>query len=253
MDANQDRREFKFMLPYEQGEKFRAFISDIMPVDRGAENGYPVLSEYYDSYDRHSYWQKKWGVGNRRRVRARVYGRNDGTIPPAGFIEIKHKLDGDGVKRRVQCPIQELPLLAQGVIPPSLLQQKSTAANRLLTELEDLLIKGNAKPVVQLRYDRMAYDSGPEGTIRVTIDHNLRCRFGIKPLIADDQDFPHRVIEDEVTLIEIKTIGNVPTWLRNATGKFNLLAQSISKYSLALERYDAKISPHFPKHLNTIP
>jgi hypothetical protein len=251
MDATQDRIEFKFLLPAEEGELFREYVAGILPVDRGAENGYPVISEYYDTPDRHSYWQKQWGVANRRRVRARVYGRNDGLIPPAGFIEIKHKLDGDGVKRRAALPISALGELSLGKIPtPLLAANRSRADQHVVAELEDIIVRGGARPVVQVRYDRMAYDSGPEGTIRVTFDTGLRCRFDLKPLIPDDPDFHLRVVDRDIAVVEVKTIGSVPTWLRIAAGRFQLQAQSMSKYCQSLERFDPAITknplPHQP-------
>jgi hypothetical protein len=243
MDATQDRREFKFLLSAEDGERFREFVSTMVPVDRGAEGGYPVISEYYDTEDRHSYWQKIWGAGNRRRVRARVYGRMDGLVPPAAFIEIKHKLDSDGVKRRAALPIDSLRELSTGKIPTALLESSRSRADRhVVEELKDLVVLGGARPVVQVRYDRMAYDSGPEGTIRVTFDTGLRCRFDLKPLIPDDQDFPLPVVDREIAVVEVKTIGAVPTWLRDGTGKFRLQAQSMSKYCLSLERYDPAVT-----------
>lgn len=254
MDATQDRREFKFLLPAEEGERFREFIATMIPVDRGAEDGYPVLSEYYDTADRHTYWQKQWGVGNRRRVRSRVYGRANGLIPPAGFIEIKHKLDGDGVKRRAALPIASLAELSEGKIPePLLAVGRSKADKHVVEELRDLVILGGARPVVQVRYDRMAYDSGPQGTIRVTFDTKLRCRFELKPLVADDHDFPLRVVDRDVAVVEVKTIGSVPIWLRQATGEFHLHAESMSKYCRALERYDPVVARHPLPSTTTVP
>jgi len=243
MDATQDRREFKFVLPAEEGERFRDFISGEIPVDRGAENGYPVISEYYDTSDRHSYWQKMWGSCNRRRVRARVYGRADALVPPAAFIEIKHKQDSDGVKRRAALPLDSLRELAGGTIPASLLEANRSRADRhVVAELQDLVVREGARPVVQVRYDRMAYDSGPAGTIRVTFDTGLCCRFDLKPLVPDDRDFPLPVMDSESSIIEVKTIGPVPIWLRDATARFRLQVRGMSKYCLALERYDPAIT-----------
>lgn len=243
MNASQDRREFKFVLPAEEGDRFRAHVAGQIPADRGAEDGYPVISEYYDTHDRHSYWQKAWGSTNRRRVRARVYGRADGKVPPAAFIEIKHKLDSDGVKRRASLPLEALGELAAGRIPQTLRDGgRSRAERHVAAELEDLVVRERARPVVQVRYDRMAYDSGPQGSIRVTFDTGLRCRFDLRPLLPDDPDFPLPVMEREVAIIEVKTIGAVPLWLREATAAFRLQVRSMSKYCLSLERYDPVVT-----------
>ena len=246
MDATQDRREFKFLLPACEGEIFREFIAREIPVDRGAEGGYPVISEYFDTADRHSYWQKLWGSSNRRRVRTRVYGRPDGLIPPAAFVEIKHKCGAVGVKRRAALPIESLVELSTGKIPADLLiQGRSRADLHVVAELQDLIIEGGARPVVQVRYDRMAYDSGKDGTIRVTFDTGLRCRFDLQPLKPDDRNFPLHVVDEEIAVVEVKTIGPVPIWLRQATGKFQLQSRSMSKYCNSLERYDSAVA-RFP-------
>lgn len=205
-----------------------------------------MISEYFDTTDRHSYWQKIWGCKNRRRVRARVYGRPDGLIPPAAFIEIKHKSDDVGVKRRAALPIASLVELSCGEIPADLLKPERSRADRhVVEELRDLIIRGGARPVVQVRYDRMAYDSGKDGTIRVTFDSGLRCRFDLRPLVPDDKDFPFPVVDREVAVVEVKTIGPVPLWLREATGKFHLTTLSMSKYCLSLERFDPAVA-RFP-------
>lgn len=242
MDASQDRREFKFLLPVEDGEAFRAFVATQIPADRGAKEGYPVISEYFDTFDRHSYWQKIWGCKNRRRVRTRVYGRPDGDIPPAAFVEIKHKSYDVGVKRRASVPIAELPELSAGRIPPSLLAaDRSKAVRFVVAELQDLIINQGARPVVQVRYDRVAYDHGNDGTIRVTFDTGLRCRLDLQPLTPDDRNFPLPVLDREITVVEVKTIGPVPVWMREAAGKFRLSARSMSKYCNSLERFDFSV------------
>jgi hypothetical protein len=122
---------------------------------------------------------------------------------------------------------------------------RSRADRHVVAELQDLVVEGGARPVVQVRYDRMAYDSGRDGTIRVTFDTGLCCRFDLRPLVPDDRDFPLPVLTEDMAVVEIKTIGPVPIWLRNAAGEFGLHARSMSKYCQSLDRFDAAVS-RFP-------
>ncbi|MCW1922044.1 polyphosphate polymerase domain-containing protein [Luteolibacter arcticus] len=239
MDANQNRREFKFVLPPHLGEVIRQRVGEVMQADRGAEDGYPVLSEYYDTTERTSYWQKQFGVPNRRRVRSRVYGRRDGVIPASAFIEVKHKLDGVTVKRRVPVNLDELEQLSEGIIPISR-ESATPADHRVLAEIADLVNERGSRPVVQIRYHRFAYDSGPEGTIRITFDSDPLCRFRRVPLTPDDPDFELPLLEPGSSIMEVKTIGPVPYWFRNLIGEFNLVPRGFSKYTAALELYEFK-------------
>ena len=242
MDANQNRREFKFVLPPHLGEVIRRRVGEVMAADRGAEDGYPVLSEYFDTTERTSYWQKQFGVPNRRRVRSRVYGRRDGAIPASAFIEVKHKLDGVTVKRRVPVELEELEQLSDGVIPVRH-EFANPADERVLAEINDLVQEQGSRPVVQIRYHRFAYDSGPEGTIRITFDSDPRCRFRRVPLTPDDPDFELPLLEPGSSIMEVKTIGPVPYWFRNLIGEFNLVPRGFSKYTAALELYEFKSRP----------
>jgi len=245
MDANQNRREFKFVLPPHLADLLRARVAEVMVPDRGAEDGYPILSEYFDTDERSSYWQKQFGVENRRRVRSRVYGRRDGAIPPSAFVEVKHKLEGVTVKRRIAVELDELPRLSAGELP----NHKGTPTptdERVMAEIQDLVQTGGSKPVVQIRYHRYAFDSGPEGTIRITFDIDPRCRFRLIPLTPDDPDFELPLLDPGSALMEVKTIGPVPYWFRNLIGEYKLVPRSFSKYTAALEMYEFKGQTRVP-------
>ena len=235
MNADQNRREFKFVLKPGLLDAVRASVGEHLVVDRGATEGYPVISEYFDSIDRDSYWQKVFGVPNRRRVRGRVYGRADGSIPPSAFIEVKHKLDGTTVKRRVTMNMERLHKFSAGTLPETPLKPEE---GRVLAEVHDLVTNGETGPVVQIRYLRYAYDSGPEGLIRVTFDTGLCCRFRLLKLVPDDQDFELPLLEPGASIMEVKTIGAVPSWFRSIIGKFQLSPRGFSKYAAALELYE---------------
>lgn len=235
MNANQNRREFKFVLKPGLLDIVRAAVGEHLVADRGATDGYPVISEYFDTAERNSYWQKVFGVPNRRRVRGRVYGRADGSIPPSAFIEVKHKLDGTTVKRRVTMNMDTLREFSSGKVPDKPLKSDE---NRVLAEVRDLVTHGDTHPVVQIRYLRYAYDSGPEGLIRVTFDTGLCCRFRLRPLTPDDLDFELPLLEPDASIMEVKTIGAVPSWFRAIIGRFGLVPRGFSKYTAALELYE---------------
>jgi hypothetical protein len=239
MDASQNRVEFKFILPCGLGEVMRARVAEMMVPDRGAEDGYPVLSEYFDTNERTSYWQKQFGVPNRRRIRSRVYGRADGLIPASAFIEVKHKLDGVTVKRRVSTELDELIEFSVGKVPNRQLDATATD-DRILAEIDDLLSQGNCRPVVQIRYHRYAFDSGSEGNIRITFDTDPRCRFRQVALTPGDSDFEFPLLEPGASIMEVKTIGCVPYWFRKIAGEYNLIPRGFSKYTSALELYEFK-------------
>jgi hypothetical protein len=236
MDASQNRREYKFVLKPGLETLLRERVSEHLAADIHANDGYPVLSEYFDSPGFATYWQKQLGVPSRRRVRGRLYGRADGSIPATAFIEIKHKLEGTTVKRRVNCGVHDLHVFSGGDLPGDL-ESHSRFEERFIAELEDLVrVQGN-RPIVQLRYHRYAYDSGPDGTIRITFDLGLRCRFQMKPMLPDCQDFDLPLLECGAAIMEVKTIGPVPCWFRNLVGEFRLVPRGFSKYGTALELY----------------
>ncbi len=237
MDAHQNRREFKFVLPPKLVEDVRLKVAGVLKADRDAEGGYPVLSEYFDNGERASYWQKQFGVSNRRRLRSRVYGRSDGATPASAFIEVKHKLDGVTMKRRIPVSLEELERFQEGVIPERGTNTLPGEA-RVIAEICDLMLARGNRPVVQIRYHRFAYDSGPDGTLRITFDQDPRCRFRRLPLTPGDPDFELPLLEPGSSIMEVKTIGPVPYWFRNLIGELKLVPRGFSKYSAALELYE---------------
>src|SRR6478735_5433057 len=100
---------------------------------------YPIVSLYYDNADRDCYWEKVRSVQNRRKFRVRVYGSLDGKLPPTVFIEVKHKQEGRGVKRRVRMSLEEALRVGEGQWP----DMKLTEVDRRTVHeiIEDLVIR----------------------------------------------------------------------------------------------------------------
>lgn len=233
MLATQNRREFKFVLDSETSRGIRARIAQHLQEDIHAVGGYPILSEYFDSGDLHNYWQKKFGVPNRRKLRSRLYGRDHASLPPTAFIEVKHKLDGVTVKRRMPCQIDQL---ASAHYEDLRSEENGGEYESIVREVKEL-VATHGEPVVQIRYDRFAYDSGPDGTIRITFDDNVCCRFDSIALTPGDTNFPLNLLDPGQSIMEVKTIGPVPYWFRTLVGEFRLAPRSFSKYAVAIEKY----------------
>ena len=81
------------MISAAQRDELEVEIGKRMAVDQapGSAGKYPIVSQYYDSPDRDCYWDKARRLKSRRKIRVRMYGSEDAQIPPAAFIEIKHK------------------------------------------------------------------------------------------------------------------------------------------------------------------
>lgn len=238
MLASQNRKEYKFVLDSATAAEIRRRVAENLAEDEHAVGGYPILSEYFDSEDLHNYWQKEFGVPNRRKLRSRLYGRDDATIAPTAFIEVKHKLDGITVKRRLPCDLD----LLDSVHEDGMSEVEEEEGNENVVREVKELVASHGKPAVQIRYDRFAYDSGPEGTIRITFDENVCCRFDRRALTPGDLDFEFNLLEVGQSIMEVKTIGPVPYWFRLLVGELKLVPRGFSKYSAAIRQY--QLSQH---------
>ena len=100
------RTEYKFVISADQRDQLGAEIGTRLEVDQapGNEGRYPIVSQYYDSPERECYWEKIRRLKSRRKIRVRMYGSDRAKIPAAAFVEVKHKLDGVGGKRRLPVP-----------------------------------------------------------------------------------------------------------------------------------------------------
>ena len=156
MLASQNRKEYKFVLTSDTSQKIRQRVEEHLQEDEHAVGGYPILSEYFDSEDLHNYWQKKLGVPNRRKLRTRLYGREDATIPPTAFIEVKHKLNGVTVKRRMMCDLKQLSSVHQN----GLTSENENEDEHIVREVNEL-VESHGKPMVQIRYDRCLLYTSP--------------------------------------------------------------------------------------------
>lgn len=212
-----------------------------LEVDRGpgSEGNYPIVSQYYDSTERDCYWEKIRRLGSRRKIRVRMYGSEKAGIPPAAFVEVKHKLNGEGGKRRLQLPVELAKRFVAGEkeVLREMLPTAGRSARIIINEIFDLVERSGHEPAIQIRYDRCAYTTS-DLNFRITFDSDLVCRSGVHELLPDDSRFSDEILERDKVMMEVKSIGSVPYWFREWAASTKLCRQSFSKYCTALERHD---------------
>ena len=234
------RTEYKFWINAEQYCQWKDEISQRLAVDQNPGNSgdYPILSQYYDTAERDCYWEKQRGFKSRRKIRLRIYGSETAKIPPAGFLEVKHKLQGLGVKRRLPMSIEAAQNFGLGDddVLRGMYDQVPRSGRIIIDEVLGMRAAGH-NPSMQIRYDRNAFSS-PDGKLRITFDNLLRCRPEFPKLLPDDQDFSKFIIAEGESIMEVKSIGAVPYWLRKRAGETGLSRRSFSKYCTSLEKHD---------------
>ncbi len=236
-----DRFEYKFLLTLDQRAALLASLAgQLQPDTQGGSDGrYPIVSLYYDSPDRRCYWDNWRGVPSRRKLRVRVYGSEDGAIAPTSFIEVKHKADGRGVKRRVQTTLSRALALAAGGDDPG---PWNAGETRTLAEVRRLVEHEGFRPACVMRYDRHAFFLNLPGqaaaeALRVTFDHDVAVRFDDLTPRTDDRRFRHMVLPPATCLMEVKGAGAVPFAFAEKLTQLRLSPRNFSKYSEVVRRF----------------
>lgn len=228
----------KFVITGDQYTSLMAATAPYLKKDENADETayYPIVSLYYDNDARDCYFEKLWGYTSRRKLRIRVYGSEDGKLPPTIFVEVKHKQDGRGVKRRVRVPLQEAFRICRGEAPTVPLRDVDISTCNEIKQLVD--VRG-FKPLCAMRYDRHAYaDVNPESDLRVTFDTGIAYRFDNLEVTPDDNRFTSFLLPDGYAIMEVKVTGAVPYWLTKMIGEHHCILQGHSKYNNALEDGD---------------
>lgn len=234
MDAP-DRFEHKFLLGIEAASALRAELGPALQPDTvgGGGGRYPVVSLYYDSPDLHCYWEHWRGVPARRKLRVRIYGTSDGTIPSATFLEIKHKSDGRGGKRRLATTLTEALRLAAGESPRTPL---NPADARVAAEAARLATAEGFRPTAVMRYERQAFslESPDAAPLRITFDEDVRVRLDDLSLRTDDRAFVHPVFAPGSCVLEVKGERAVPAAFAALLARRRIYHRQISKYAEGL-------------------
>jgi hypothetical protein len=232
------RFEFKFLISAHQRDAiFATFNGDLRPDTNGSSGGvYPIVSLYYDTPDRRCYWEAWRGVPSRRKLRVRIYGSSDGGIPPTSFVEVKHKMDGLGVKRRVETSLSHALEIGRG---GGSTDAFAAGEARVVREVHRLVHNDGFRPVCAMRYRRHAFALHVEDTpepLRLTFDDEMGARFRDLEPEPDDRRCDLPLLPADHLIMEVKGFGAVPAPVANYFAKCGLSPRRFSKYCAAMRQ-----------------
>lgn len=106
--------------------------------------------------------------------------------------------------------------------------QEFNSNNQIMREVDYLFKHYKLSPSYFIAYDRKSYKGVSENELRITIDTNLRSRHTDLDLSLGDNGSLY--FDEELYLMEIKTLGAMPMWLIKPLSELKIYPISFSKY-----------------------
>jgi hypothetical protein len=228
------RWELKYLIPEDVALALREFVSSYLEIDEYGANrpnlSYSIHNLYLDSEDLRIYWGTINGDKNRFKLRLRFYADNPNPQAPV-FFEIKRRMNEAILKQRCGVQRSAVEAVLGGQLPEvaELVSQdaRQLAAIQRFAELSSDL---RAYPVAHVAYDREAWISPHDNSVRVTFDRNVLISPEFSARFTSDMDDPASVFGDWVVL-ELKFTGRFPDWFGEMVRVFGLRQGSASKYA----------------------
>ena len=173
----QQRLELKYQITESVAERIRDFISCYLEVDEFGLTrpgyAYPVHSLYLDSDTMQTYWETINGNKNRFKLRLRYYDdRPDSPV----FFEIKRRMNNCILKQRGGVKRSAVASLLAGHLPdPSHLTSQEPKHLVAIQRFCEKMMLLRATPKAHISYEREAWVSPHDNSIRITFDRNVRC------------------------------------------------------------------------------
>ena len=226
-EAASEKREFayeiKFLIPEEAAKEALAWMRAHLvpdPFAGGAtHDAYCVNSVYLDTPEFAVF--HRIGSFGRCKYRVRRYGREDGV-----FLERKLKTRGLVGKRRTRVQDAEVAFLAD----------EAPSADWIGFWFHRRLLVRNLEPKCQIAYDRIArVGSSPEGTLRMTLDQNLRAFPTSEWFVKESGTWTPLL--DKQCIIELKYRKSFPELYQGLVDSLGLKPQPVSKYRMTVSKF----------------
>lgn len=226
------RWELKYIIPEELALAVREFVRSYLELDeygaKRADLSYTIHNLYLDSPDLAIYWGTINGTKNRYKLRLRFY--EDNPTSPV-FFEIKRRMNDAIIKQRGGVKRAAVNAVLGGQLPAAA-ELVSGDARQLvaLQRFVELATSHHAVPVAHVRYEREAWISPTDNSVRVTLDRQVMISPEFTPRFSSQMDDPTSVF-GPLVILELKFTGRFPDWFKDLVRVFNLKQEAASKYA----------------------
>lgn len=225
------RFELKYIVSEATAVAARQFVRCYLKPDEFAATcplgAYPVHSLYLDSPDLETYHAVQTGEKNRFKLRIRYYSDTDAAV----YVEIKRRTNECISKLRAKVHRDAVQPLLSGE-PPQMKHLASPSGKQYfaLQEFCRLVHSLKASPVSHVAYQREAWMSTVDNSLRVTFDREVRCEpefsTALRTHFSDSvQPFADRVI------LELKFTNRLPAWCSEMVRALGLVRGGAPKYA----------------------
>ena len=230
------RFEIKYIVPVTKLDNLREMLKpfvrpDKYIIDRNRRS-YTVRSVYFDTPDLLYYREKIEGVPHRLKLRIRTY--NSEAQKSKVFFEIKRKHRIPMTKNRAAYPMETtMKFLREGAVTEADLAHdpKQENTQKFLYHLH----RDNLHPTVLVVYDREAYESVFDNSVRITFDKRLRSKAvsDVEEIYSDDLI----TVMDGFFILEVKYNKQYPEWMRLIVNSLDLKQVAASKYCMCMDNH----------------
>lgn len=217
-----ERREAKYLLADSERLALELIMSGhMLPDEHGSST---VRSVYYDTPSLLLARRSAESPTYKEKLRTRAYG--DPVEGEGIFVELKKKCAGVVYKRRTLTDADTAAILLDpGRAPRPADSQIEREISRAAMRYEGLA------PRVYLAYDRTAFYERGNRDLRMTFDRRVRARWDDPSLSVTEGT--EQLLEDGVSILEIKSSRAMPLWLAAAISELRLRPAHWSKYGTA--------------------
>lgn len=231
------RWELKYVVPEELALAVREFVRPYLELDEyGAKRpdlSYTIHNLYLDSEKLDIYWGTINGDKNRYKLRLRFYEDN---VQAPVFFEIKRRMNDAILKQRSGIRRGSVEAVLAGQLPsPAELVSSDPRQLVAIQRFVELMMHDRAVPVAHVRYDREAWISVMDNSVRVTMDRNVLISPEFVARFSEQMDDPTCVF-GKLVILELKFTGRFPDWFKELVRIFGLRQGSASKYADGIAR-----------------